>query len=90
MFHRTRRFLAMVCLSLALCVPLQAQTASGPVANESGFLSTLWARVSPLFESLWAAGESTDGRGAADPDGEAVNSDSRGACDPDGVTACGS
>jgi hypothetical protein len=89
MLSRTRRrILSVLCLSLALCMPLQTQTSPGP-DTLSGFLSALWVRLSTPLATLWAADE-TDGRGAVDPDGQTANSDGRGACDPDGVTACGS
>lgn len=89
MVSRTRRILSVLCLSLVLCLPLQAQTARGPVDTLSGFLSALWARLGVPLVPLWAP-EETDGRGAVDPDGRTANSDSRGACDPDGAPACGS
>jgi hypothetical protein len=87
--NHTRRTLSVLCLSLVMCLPLQAQTRAGRMDTLSGFFSLLWARVSAPLVSLWAT-ETTDGRGAVDPDGLTTNSDGRGACDPDGVTACGS
>lgn len=86
---RPRRTLSVLCLSLVLCLPLQAQTGAGRMDILSDFFSALWVRVSAPLVSLWAT-ETTDGRGAVDPDGLTANSDSRGACDPDGVAACGS
>jgi hypothetical protein len=91
MSHRNRFILPVLCLSLALCAPLQAQ-AQGPAATFSGFLSTLWARVSAPLACLWDAAtgtETTDGRGAFDPDGLTSHTNGRGACDPNGG-ACGS
>jgi hypothetical protein len=90
MSHRNRRILPLLCLSLALCMPLQAQ-AQGPAANFSGYLSTLWARLSAPLACLWDAAtgaETTDGRGACDPNGGIATTDGRGACDPDGRGGC--
>lgn len=81
MFHRTRRILPVICLSLALCAPLQAQEIPGPGGAFSGFLSALWARVSAPLACLWDAAtgtETTDGRGAYDPDGLTSDTDDRG------------
>lgn len=91
MTRRTRRTLSLLCLSVVLCLPLQAQPRLPQPADAlSGFLSSLWERVSAPLASLWAADE-TDGRGAVDPDGQPVpTTDGRGACDPDGAPACGS
>lgn len=104
MSNRTRCTLAVLCLSLVLCLPLQAQTGDGRVDTLSSFFSALWECLYTPIASLWAADEmdggltlaplgeieTTDGRGAADPNGLTVDSDGRGACDPDGATACGS
>ncbi len=89
MSNRTRRTLTVLCLSLALCLPLHAQRAPALVDNTlSAFLPALWARLSVSLTSLWAKDE-TDGRGAVDPDGRTAPTGSRGACDPDGAPACG-
>lgn len=88
MARRVRRTLSLLCLSLVLCLPLQAQpTPPRPVGAFSGVLSVLWARLSFPLAVLWATDE-TDGRGAVDPDGRTAATDGRGACDPDGATAC--
>lgn len=85
MSNCTRRTLSVLCLSLVLCMPLQAQTAPGPVDTFSAFLSGLWERMSAPLVSLWAADE-TDGRSTIDPLGGTT--DSRGALDPHGAESC--
>lgn len=81
MSRSTRCTFAVLCLSLVLCMPLQAQTAPGRVEPLSGFLSALWARVSAPLASLWAADE-TDGRSTIDPIGGSTNGET---C-PDGCS----
>lgn len=99
MSNRTRRTLAVLCLSLVLCLPLQAQTGDGRVDHLStSFFSALWERLYTPLASLWASEptdgrltcvtlvgtEETDGRGAADPEGLTADPEGRGACDPNG------
>lgn len=87
MSNRTRRVLTVLCLSLALCLPLQAQVVSGPGDGSwSSLLSALWGRLSAPLVSLWL-GDETEGRGIWDPNG--ANSEGRGIMDPDGATSEG-
>lgn len=85
MSHRTRCTLSAFCLSLVLCLPLHGHTgAEGKDDTLSGFFSVLWERLSTPLASLWAADE-TDERSTIDPLGGTETTDGRGAADPDGL-----
>jgi hypothetical protein len=81
MSNGTRRTLSVLCLSLVLCMPLQAQTAPRTVDTLSGFLSALWDRLSAPLVSMWAADE-TDGRSTIDP----LGGNTAGETCPDGCS----
>jgi hypothetical protein len=83
MSRRIRPVLSVLCLSLALSLPLQAQVVAGPGDGPWSFLSALWERLGAPLVSVWS-GDVTEGRGIMDPDGE--TSEGRGAWDPNGVT----
>lgn len=83
MSNRTRRTLSALCLSLVLGLPLQAQDQARRDAL-SGFFSAVWERLSAPLAFLQVEDEA-DERSTTDPLAGTETTDGRGAADPDGL-----
>lgn len=79
------RTLSVLALLLSLSLPLGAQPAAKETPRVPSALAMLWERVTAPLQSIFS-GETTDGRGACDPNGGPClpTTDGRSICDPDG------
>jgi hypothetical protein len=79
------RALSVLAVLLCLSWPLGAQPAAKePAARVPSALAALWEGVTAPLLSIFS-GETTDGRGACDPNGgPCATTDGRSICDPNG------